>query len=299
MKLYNIFILLTSLTFLTSCDEEEKPPAYFHFSNISFENNPNADLNQGSLRQEIPNAYVLIRDESSSEPAGDLGFQNIPATFPYLGSGSSTITIMPAVRLAGSSTSIVEYPHFEPIVFENYDVKSLEVDTLPLVTRYKSSDQIEFLFNEDFEANMNIFRDYAVAGTEGRFENQNQTVYEGGQSGRIHLDAEHPTIDVATSDFYPITTNRPYLEIDINTAFAVGIGVVGKRADGSTDVADVGGLFSTGGEWKKGYFPLTDAISYLQTRGSDSYQVFFRSGAAGFTGEADIFIDNVKLIQQK
>jgi len=302
MKLYNIFFCLAILSLLVSCDKEEQPPSYFHLKNIGFESNPNADNNQGSLRQNITNAYVLVREIGDTGPSEDLGYQNIPSTFPYLGSGLSTITFTPAVMVNASSSSIIEYPHFEPIVVDNRDVKLLEIDTFSLTTRYKSNDQIEFLFNEDFEANESIFRDYAIAGTDGLFVNQNEVVYEGGQSGYIHLDLADSlfVIDVATFTKYQLTTNRPFLEMDVMTDMALSFGLVATNSTtGEVIQATVGGVFDTDGVWKKVYFQLTETVSFFETRNFDEFQIYFGAQLLGTQTEGNIYIDNVKLIQQR
>lgn len=300
MKLFKIFLTLAILSTLLSCDKEEQPPTYFHISDITFESNPNADVNQGSLRQEIPNVYVLARNIEDMGPGDDLGYQNIPSTFPYLGNGLSRLTFTPSVMVNGSTTSIIEYPHFEPIVLDNYDIKLLEIDTISLTTRYKSLDQIEFLFNEDFEANQSIFRDYAIDNTEGLFVNQPNVVYEGGQSGHIHLDEINRIIDVATNDSYLLTTNRPFLEMDVRTDVALSFGLVAiNSTNGAAEVGQVGGIFPTDGTWKKVYYQLTETVSFFETRGFDRFQLYFAATLTGTMTEGDIYIDNVKLIQQK
>lgn len=302
MKLYNIFFSLAILSLLASCDKEEEAPSFLHIKSISFESNPSASNDQGSLRHNIPNAYVLIREIGDTGPAEDLGYQNVPATFPYLGSGLSKITFTPAVMVNGSSSSIIEYPHFEPIVVDNHDVKLLEVDTFTLTTRYKSNDLIEFVLTEDFEANQNIFRDYAVASTEGRFVNQNEVVYEGGQSGHISLSVADSVsaINVATFDKYPITTNRPFLEMDVMTDIPLAFGLIGTNSiTGAVEQVSVGGVFATDGVWKKVYFQLTETVSFFETQNFDSFQLYFGAQLLGNQTQGDVYIDNVKLIQQR
>ena len=300
MKIYAILLTISSLCFLASCDKAETPPSYLHFDKISVEGNINAPSNQGSLRHKIPNGYVTIRDEASNSPASDMGYQNIPATFPYLGSGLSTITISPAVPVNASSTSIIEYPFFERIVLENYDLKALMVDTISLVTRYKDVTQIDILFNEDFESNASLFSSYAQDNMEGLLVNEignADAVYEGTQSGHIHLDENNRLIDVATGAFFQLDSKQPFLEFDYKTDVAITIGLIATNGS-SLEVQELGGVFAKEG-WNKAYFQLKDLVSDFETRGFTNFQINLFAGLPTNMTSADIYLDNFKLLKLK
>ncbi|MFT4971153.1 MAG: hypothetical protein ACI9JY_000350 [Saprospiraceae bacterium] len=297
MKFYVILLIIGVLALFTSCDKEEPPPSYIHFDQITFEQNPDASLFQGSLRQRMPNVYVTINDESNDEPAQDIGFQNIPSTFPYLGVGPNTITVRPSVPVNGNNASIIEYPFFEAFVLTNYELELFEIDTISLTTRYRSEAEIDILFNEDFEQNSSIFREYALPEMEGLLVNQIEDVYEGVQSGRIHLDETNRFIDVATTGVYPLDLNEPYLEMDYKTDVLLSFGLIGNDG-GNTDFSPVGFL-APKETWNKVYFQMKDAVSYLQSRGFSNFQVYYSAALGGTMTEADIHLDNVKLLKQK
>lgn len=297
MKFYAILFTTALLAIFTSCDKEEQPPSYIHFDKITFEANPNASTLQGSLRQRIPNVYLTIDDESDNEPAQDLGFQNIPATFPYLGVGPNTIRARPAVPVNASGTSIIEYPFFEPFILNSYDFKLLEVDTISLTTRYRDDDEIIIFFNENFEENSSIFREYDTPEMEGLLVNQTDDVYEGTQSGYIHLDAGNPLIFVATTDVYALDLNEPYMEMDYKTDVPLRFGLVGNNG-GNVDFVEIGGVLPKD-TWNKVYFQLKDAVSNLNSRGFNNFQFYLAATFDGQTEEANIYIDNIKLLKQR
>jgi hypothetical protein len=299
MKIYAILLMMGTLALFASCDkQEEQVPSFVHFDKVTIEQNPDASPFQGSLRQEIPNVYVNIREESVNDAGQDLGYQNIPATFPFLGTGPSTIRVRPAVPINATSTSIIEYPFFETILLEGYELTALEVDTISLVTRYRSSEEIDIRFNEDFEQNSSIFREYATPEMEGLLENQTDDVYEGTQSGRIHLDTANVSIDVATVGIYGLDLNEPYLEMDYKTDVILRFGLIGNDG-GNKDFVEIGGVLPKE-NWNKVYFQLKNAVSNLQARGFENFQLYYAATILGTDlTEADIHLDNIKLLKQK
>jgi len=297
MKLLKLLTLCLVVFFAMGCDNEEEAPAFFAFEEFTFVNNPNGPINQGSIRHNIPAAKIALRPVEGEGFSDDLGIQNIPSQFPYLGSGEKIITILPNVPFSGSSTDIDDHPHIEPIVFDGFQVEELQTYNLPLTFQYKDDNEIEFLFNETFDLSNHIFLDFATDSMQGTFVNSIANVYEGSASGQICL-GEGKSLEtiVATLESYTLMGEKsPFIEFDINTDVLVSFGLITD----TDEFIQIGGSFDTEGQWKKFYYPIRGFVNDAVLAGAENFQIYWAAGVEPDIPVPSIFIDNVKLIQGK
>ena len=296
MKILKLFTLLWIISLTLSCNDEETPPAFFVFEDFEFVNNPSGPINQGSLRHKIPAAFVTLRPVEGESFSDDLGIQNIPSTFPFLGSGEKKITITPNVPINGSSTLVDDHPHIAPLVFDNFQVEELQTYNLDLTFQYKNDNEIIFLLNEDFEGANHTFLDFATDDMLGTFVNSTENVYEGNSSGQIVLNEDmQETVALSLNSFELDPQKNPFIELDINTSITLSFGIQPDVGD----IRQIGGSFNTEGEWKKFYYPIRDFVTTAENQGAQTYQFYF----AAFIGDGDpapsIFVDNIKVMQAR
>ena len=276
------FLMMTAgLLAMSSCsltDPSGEIPSYIHIESF----NLTTDANQGSNSHRITDAWVGINDNL-------IGAYYMPSTIPVIGTGSNSIKIFAGIIENGISATREIYPFFEEYVIE-VDLNQTEIDTLFPETTYSSATQ--FVFIEDFEFG-NIFGDDLDGNPATNMNTITTGVFEGQRSGRITLLDDFAVAVVGTTTQYPLPKVSIPVFLELNYRcdidFSVGLrGITGNESESVTKLT-----LTAREDWNKVYISLDEEVNFLNTA---LYQIFFSAEKPNSLPEANIYLDNIKLL---
>lgn len=286
--------LLAGFFAATGCykfEGDQTIPAYISIAGINLET---YYPEEGTDSQDIVDVWVYVDD-------GLLGVFEIPKTFPVLAEGKHKLEIRPGIKLNGISSTRVPYPFYKPIIFDEYEFHPGETDTLGvLTTSYFSG--TEFVWMEDFEQpGISIEKIESVSDTAiKRTEPANNPVAflspDSRYSGVIDLTSDkdqyagtsHNSFDVQTAGTVII------MEMNFKTDNYITVGLLIR--DKYEVVEKQLLILNHSDEWKKIYINLGANLS-LYPQAFD-YKIIFRAGLESESSEADIFLDNIKIVHR-
>ncbi len=281
-----VFLLIT--VFLVSCNkftEDSGVPSFIHIDKIKL----NAGVGEGTDSAYIADAWIYIDDDF-------IGAYELPATFPILKTGARKLIVKPGIILNGISATRTINPFFEDISLNVNLVADSVLHFSTLTTSYIP--EANFPWNavgqEDFEQG-GISIDTLTASS-AWIEKSKLDVYEGDFSGYCHLNQTNDYLMVTCiSDFsLPSSSNVVILELNCrNTASILEVGLY-LNLSGGTVLQKQHLYINPGDSWKKLYVNFTDLIS--QYNSANSFKIYFSSSLSSDVSEADIFIDNIKLV---
>lgn len=280
---YVLVILLFGL-FATSCKEENlKPgvPAFIQIDTCTFTSYYGS---QGTARQKITDVWVFA-------DGATIGVFELPATIPILKDGLGELRLEPGIEINGISTTRINNPFFEPLVFEEYIFIPDSVSTIPLASTYRESSIFVWLENfEDPSISLdtsNLFSTVAVERIGGG------QAFEGSYSGIITLDSTHTIFEAATFNSFelPKTGSPVLLEMNYKNDYYFTMGIIEETTSQvlKSDILVV----NPSDEWNKIYVNYTD---YVRASSATSFKVLIRTFLQGDATEATIMLDNMKLI---
>jgi hypothetical protein len=287
MKIKLLSLLFALAITLYSCNkftDDAGIPSFVHIEKISL----NTSVGQGSDSANIVDAWVYIDNEF-------MGAYELPATFPLLLDGKQNLTIRPGIILNGISATRSINPFFEEIPV-TVDLIPDSTVNLNLQTTYVP--EAKFAWNsigqEDFEQG-GISIDSLTASSTSMVKT-NVEVYEGDYSGWVHLDKDHPDFIGASTTDFPIPVNKSALVMEINIKNPESTAVIGLyfNLPGGTVIKEEHLYVNPGENWKKLYVNFTDYMSQYST--AISYKVFFSYTLPTDATEANMYVDNIKLI---
>jgi hypothetical protein len=286
----SIILLLigSSLTFM-SCIKDTNPPlpAYIQVNTVAFQ----SDSAQGSSSSNIQDAWVSVDGQL-------LGTNTLPViSFPVIvdeNFQTNTIRIAAGIADNGISNTRRIYPFYLPFD-TTMKLTPGETYTFSPTLRYDSTATVRII--EDFEPTGTIFSEDLDNNPNTFMERQNTDVFEGNFSGRFVLDSANLECTVATavrySNLQPNATSFPvYLEMDYNTNASFSVGIIAHYGS-QTQINYIAGVNSTGGDWNKIYFNLTEAIF---AAGASQYSIIFRITKPIAVDQVEAYIDNIKLV---
>ena len=282
------FILLLIVSLFSACElinPEEDIPVTVKIDKVKFE----AGIGHGSDSVDIKDVWFYV-------DAKPIGAYQLPAEFPVLENGKHHVEIRFGVILNGIAATRTINPFF---TYDNYDLDFVPGDSILLKPESTYSNQAKFVWNslgqEGFEEG-GISID-SVPGSSTKITKTTAEVYEGTYSGQIHLDKDHTKYIGQSSkkfDDLPKGGQPVVLEINCkntNNHFAIGMFV--EEAGGNiTIVTHL--VVNPGPDWKKMYVNFTEIVS--QYANAKSFRVFFTSELESQNTEADIYLDNIKLM---
>jgi hypothetical protein len=138
---YLFFLFLGTLLFISnSCTKNNPDPSWLEVTKWTLNANPNLTGLEGSLTQNISEAWVYVDDEI-------IGVFEVPFKIPILKEGSVNIKIYPAIKNNGISATKKVYPFLEPYVVTANLVKNQTLTINPITQYYNA---VQFWI-EDFE----------------------------------------------------------------------------------------------------------------------------------------------------
>ncbi len=288
LKNKNLYLLLLSsfIFSLLSCDKEEPIPAYLYVPNFTVE----AQEGFGTSSSKITEAWVYANGSL-------LGAYPIPAMIPILEEGHTDVQIFSGIHENGILDRPFLYSFYEPIKI-NPDLKPGHIDTIPLVTMYKSEEDIELALHIDFEIG-NLLSEDIDGDTLTK-----ATLTDDGFEGRgVRLFVQDTLSNLSAGSthlFYlPANGSQVFIEMDYHNDIPFTIWMRGHKSDFSGDIQLISQL-NIKKEWNKIYIPLT---AFLNANRWLDYQIVFNVSltdeqlAAGESGE--VILDNIKILKFK
>lgn len=280
---FAFIILLIGFSLLPSCEiinPDEEIPAYIHIPAYIL----TTTFDQGSASHNITDAWVYLNDDIQ-------GVYELPVTFPVLGSGDQKLTIRPGIKINGIASTRIAYPFYTESVL-NVTLEPTVIDTLQLSTSYKTSSK--FAWIEDFESPGLSIESLSFSDTSLMKTSEEDKVFEGISSGRIVLDETRKSYHGVSVDAFklPGGLTPSYLELDFKTNHPFVVGLI-ANGSGSTTVLEIL-VLNTTEEWKKVYVNTGATVS--RQTGVIDYTVYIRANLESDYAEAEILIDNLKLV---
>ena len=295
LRFTNLLLLLTILI-ITGCDiinPEEDIPAYLYIPEF----NLNTDIvNEGSAAHKITEAHLFVGGQK-------IGIFALPATVPVLYEGEQEVQIFPGIRENGLSDITDVYPFYERYI-TTVTLEPTVVDTLRPVTTY--TDNVNFVLGpqEGFEDITLSFGTDLDDNPDNGIEISTLDVFEGTGSGLIRLREGEEQVEVGSNlltDIPPAGT-ATYLEMNYKTEVVFIVGILGYDSRGVAVYAEFEKGVNPKDTWNKIYFNFTPEMTAIRNFSPAVVEYRF----AIFTNlidsdleQADIFLDNIKLVQAR
>lgn len=220
-----------------------------------------------------------------------LGVYSIPASIPVLVSGGDVqFRLRGGIKPNGNQAQSIEYPFFKEILFS----KPLsENEVIAYTPQFEYKDEAVFDLAEDFETGNQFTADIDGNDATKLERVAGQTPY-GNYCGYVHLDASADAIEVSHFASFPNSNNKKgavFLEFDYKCDEKIFVGTI-LESDGVL-VKDYKVLITESDEWNKFYLDLTNEISQSKV---NTYKVVFSAALVSGGSEANIYLDNIKLI---
>ncbi len=300
--------ICSSLLLLTACNKEEaKIPSYLnvdHFDLIT-------ESGQGTNSHKITVVWITIGTDL-------IGPFELPCTVPILKEGPQEIILKAGVRINGIAATRIIYPPFdvnsngsEVLNSESEIITTVNLVRDSVVTvngRAKYHDAVDFLNIEDFEGiglTMDTIelsdstKNPPVYTADIQTVTDSSLVFEGGESGYIQLTEEKSEFVLKTVLDYsiPETFGRTFIELNYKNEEYITIGYVLKGQFGSIIRDKL--ILNPTDKWNKVYVsisPLEDKLS--NNIDADSFYIFIRGALSEDRSDANIYLDNIKLISE-
>lgn len=288
MKTLYFLLIFSTGVFINSCNlinPDEESPSYVVIPELVFE---------GVISDSENISEVWIYDRGTS-----LGAFDLPAQVPILKEGPLELTFRAGIKNNGVSSSRILYPFYTTysevvnlVPFENdtvvpfFTIKDNILIPQEAVAQFDDS-------GTNYIETVNSLADITLTTIEGE-------VFEGNGSGRVDLNSEDffwqatsfGSMDLPNSEFV-------FLELDYKSENTFAVGLRANLSDGSQQnvlsVVVAPTDQETGvAEWNKIYIDLGAPISSYPN--AVSYNVLFESSLDSDNTQAQIFLDNIKVI---
>jgi len=280
---------------ITSCDiinPEEPIPAFLFIPEFTLNTE---EATEGTNSQKITEVHIFVANEF-------LGIFTLPATIPVLEEGLQEVQVFPAIRSNGLGDITDIYPFYTPYQAELEFIPA-NVDTIFPVTEYQETAKFFFEPQESFEDGTLAFAEDLDGNPETTIELTNQVVFEGSGSGLIQLEQDDDQIELGSNlitEMPNINAITTYLELDYMTEITFLVGVIGFDSQGRIISSAIDKGVNPKDDWNKIYFNFTDEMIQLLELGNQLVGYRFVIIADLFAGDAEqanIYLDNIKLVQ--
>ena len=220
-----------------------------------------------------------------------LGAYQLPARFPFVGTGKHEFLLFAGIRNNGIRSNAVIFSAAKTFS-TTLDLKAGDDVTIRPTTTY--IDGVKIWLNEDFERTntFNVNRDNNV-------NTVFTTVSDGfeGNGAAILLSKANPIIEKATSikAQLPDNAQSSIIELHYKTESPLAVGILGSSSSSLNGDIAYKIFLSPNQTWNKTYIDVTAEAKALKSK---DFQVIFRSILPDSLDKARILIDNVKLIQK-
>jgi len=280
-NLTTVIAFAISVFFMGNCSKQAAEiPAFISIENIRFQ----PDANQGSTSSNIGFAFIYINDVFVG------GYELPVENIPVLTTGTANILIRAGVKANGIVQNPDEYPPYSDFI-TTVELTPQQTTVIDPIVKYR--DNIRFAINEDFNSESHKFQIDLDIDPETKIEIDGDDAFEG-KSARIRLTADHPDVIVGT-DFFDVLpqNNTPvWLEIDYKTEVPIIFGLTGFDVVGSFEQFPEF-VINSKTTWNKIYFDVTEIANLTEFI---QFQLFFGASLADEDDNAEILLDNIKIV---
>jgi len=275
-KFFN-YILISFLFFLfASCTKEIPVPSYL-------------EINDCSLKHE---KAIGITDVWVNVNGNLIGVFELPAKFPVIAEGESTVTITPGIMVNGINVTRTFYPFYESYK-KTVNFESSKVITLSPITDYTDWTNIEW--SEGFE-NGHKFEKNEHSDT--AFVVTDEEKFSGSFCGGIFLNDKQFFFESYTSQLSsPDLEGAPGMYVELNykcnNPFEVGIYTYHQQQVKEKNIVRI----NKSSTWKKIYIDLYNSL--LSYPKGTQYRVYIAVWRNTEQASASVFIDDFRIIQRK
>lgn len=274
----------------SSCDKEEKIPAYLYIEDISLD--VKSDRSQGSDAHDIVDAWVYVNNQL-------VGVFELPATIPVLEEGVQKVTIVGGIKKNGLSNDRVVYPFYTSYDIEMELIPS-HTDTLIPVIEYHNATQ--FVWLDDFEdQTISLEKSGSLSTVDTLIlSNDPQHVYGYNGSSEMYsiqgvLDTGFQIFEFSSAQLFDLPRGGDDVYLEFNFKSDVEL-IAGIYPINSTNVVGVPIVnYFPSSDWKKAYVSLTADINTAEFQGID-FRIFFGAVKSNEDSIANVYLDNIKLI---
>lgn len=284
-----ICLLGVTITLTSGCTEKNDRdliPSYLRIDNIDLTTNSE----QGTSSHNITDAWVYV-DETL------IGAFELPATIPVLKEGKQNITIRPGIKLNGISNTRSIYPFYTDIKRSITLVRDSIVNISDAVTTYKSN--TSFPWMEDFNYS-GITLDTTSKSTVAivKTGNASEIFHEDGEtntySAFVSLPADSSIFEAVSTEKYDFPGNGSAIFLEMNYRINHNLVIGVFYTTSGIRIQRPLLILNETDEWKKVYVNLT--VPKYDTPNATDFQIFIGTDKEDGTGEAEIYLDNLKLV---
>lgn len=284
-----ISILGVTITLTSGCAEKNDDdliPSYLRIDKIDL----STTSDQGTSSHNITDAWVYV-DETL------IGAFELPATIPVLKEGKQNITIRPGIKLNGISNTRSIYPFYADIKRSITLVRDSIVNISDAVTTYKSNTGFPWI--EDFNYS-GVTLDTTSKSTVAIVKTNNPDVifHEDGEvntySAFVSLPADSSIFEAVSTEKYDFPGNGSAIFLEMNYRINHNLVIGVFYTTSGIRIQRPLLILNETDEWKKVYVNLT--VPKYDTPNATDFQIFIGTDKEDGTGEAEIYLDNLKLV---
>ena len=267
------------------CSKEQTAiiPTYIHIDSFHFKGDPSIKLD--SLTN-INAVWVYY----NSNP---IGVFDLPATFPVLGSGAGTLTVLPVIAVNGLNNQEAVYPFYKNDSFSFEAAPGRVINHMPITSWYPATtvytiDSFNVLHTGFTKWGSNV----------GMIVNTADSLrYNGAMTGGIFLNAVTDSCIDSTSRAFPIAPgSTSFIEFDYTSNIPFELSMQANLASlASTAPSFVAGVMPAD-HWKKFYLYVSDFAA--RTGGTD-YNLFIKATLPINRSKGRVLLANIKLLSIK
>ncbi len=283
--------LISLILLLNGCVKNNPLPVYLEIKAWTLESNGilNGENAPGELTQNLTDAWVYVDGKL-------VGVFELPCKVPILFSGQKEVTIYPAIRNNGISSTKKIYPFMEPFE-QSFNLVEGQTTLIEPKTNYYSTTKF---WIEDFESStIKIDTDQTVS-TADIVRESLATISLTGSYGKIGLTSTDMFWTGLTEQLeLPKSGSEIYLEIDFRNTNSL---LTGVRAIDETlgTIKDNPNIALNAQDpsvirWKKIYIDLKEIVNYSGSANKFK-QYLVAELKEGSTAET-IYIDNIKVVR--
>jgi len=284
IRIILFFLTLTGLFCFSSCKEENLEPGIPAFVYVeAFDFNTNYPT-QGTKGQQIKDVWVYA-------DGATVGAFELPANIPILKNGTGELRLEAGIEINGIATTRINNPFFEPIVID--DFVFIPDSSIKVSPSSYYRENTEFVWLEDFEDPSVSLDTTNLGGSAGIIRVGGEEAFERNYSGKITLDSEHTKFEAATFDGFvlPVTGRPVLLEMNYKNDHFFAVGII-EESLSQVIKSDIMYLYASD-DWNKIYINFTDKV---RNSSASTFKVLIRTYIDDETSEANIYLDNLKLM---
>lgn len=273
-------------SYMCSCNiinPAEKVPTFIYLDSVRV---TSSELSRtGSTNSKVTSAWVY-QDNNL------VGVFGVPSNIPIPLDKAATVKILPGISLDGLKNFQDQYDFYTFDTFTVQPQPGVQIHHTSKV-EYTSAARIQIVC--DFETG-NTFRktneDNTSDTTIIRTADKSK-VFEGGGSGLITLDVNHPTSEnINTPDnYYTIPTGKSYVEINYKSDVDFEVGLQGTQS--GNIVYEYPVVIKATDTWNKMYIGLESLVG---TFNSSAYRIMIKASLPDGQATGYVLVDNIKIV---